>query len=81
MFIDAVGYKELCVLRPAITALGEAYLLVAQRLAMSGSRVLPVRRAITDVAVQNYERRTLLGLSEDVEGMFDTLDIVGITDA
>ena len=81
MFVDAIGHKKLCIFGPAVAALGEPDLLISERLAVSRSRVLPVRRTVADVTVQHNERRAFLGLSEDVEGVLDALDVVGVADA
>ena len=60
----AVGHQELRVLGPAVGALGEPHLLHAERLAVRRGRVLPVRRAVADVAVEDDQRRPALGLRE-----------------
>ena len=80
MLPDAVGHKELGILGPAIGALGEPDLLVAQRLAVGCGGVDLVRRAVADVAVQNDQRRPARGLAEDRERMLDALEIVGVAD-
>ena len=53
----AVRHQELRVLGPAVGALDEADLVVTQRLAMRRGGILPVRRAIADVAVEDDQRR------------------------
>ena len=75
---DAVGDEELRVLRPAVDALGQADLLVAERLAVGLGRVLLVRRAVADVAVEDDERGAALGLPEDLQGVLDAIDVVGV---
>ena len=52
----AVGHQELRVLRPAVGALGQPDLLLAERLAVRGGGVLLVRRAVADVAVEDDQR-------------------------
>src|SRR4029450_1731053 len=81
MFVDAVGHKKLRVLWPAVAALGEADLLVSEWLAVSRGCVLLMRGAVADVTVENNEGGAFLGLSEDVEGVLDALNIVGVADA
>ena len=63
----AVGHEELRVLGPAVGALGEPDLLVAERLAVGRGGVLLVRRAVADVAVEDDEGGPPLRLPEDVE--------------
>ena len=59
----AVGHEELRVLGPAVGALGQPDLLVAERLAVRGGGVLLVRRAVADVAVDDDQRRPAFGLA------------------
>ena len=75
-----VGHEELGILRPAIGALGEPDLVLAQRLAMGGGGIDLVRRAVADVAVEDDQRRPALGLAEDRERILDALEIVGVAD-
>ncbi len=75
---DTVGNEELGVLGPPVAALGEADLLLAERLAVGGGGVLLVRRAIADEAVQHDEGGTARRLPEDVEGVLDPIDVVGV---
>src|SRR5262249_44451502 len=70
--------QELRVLGPAITALGEAHFILAERLSVRGGSILLVRRAVTDVAVQNDECRTSLRLAEASQRLLDAFEIVGI---
>ena len=81
MLAHAVGHQELRVLGPAVGAFGEADFLLAQRLAVRCGRVLLVRRAIADMAVQNDEGRAPLRLAKDVQRVLDALDVVGVADA
>ena len=71
MLAHSVGHEELGILRPAIGALGEPDLVVAQRLAVGGGGVDLVRRAVADVAVEDDQRRPALGLAEDRERILD----------
>ena len=77
---DPVGHEELGILRPAIGALGEPDLLLAQRLAMGRGGVDLVGRAVADVAVEDDQGRPALGLAEDRERILDALEVVGIAD-
>ena len=80
MFVDAVGYKKLCILGPAIELLTETDLLITERLTVGRSSVLFMRRTVAYVAVQNDERGAVFGLAKDVEGVLDALDVVGVAD-
>src|SRR4051812_27883162 len=73
--------QELGVLGPSVVAFGEANLLLAERLAMSRGGILLVWRAVADMAVQNDEGWTPLGLLKDIESLLDALDVVGVADA
>src|SRR2546430_14570494 len=55
---DAVGDQELRLLRPPVAALGQANLVVAERLAVGRGGVLLVRGAVADVAIEDDERGT-----------------------
>jgi len=79
MVIDAVWHEELRVLGPSIVAFGKTDLFFAKRLAMRIGCVLPVRRTVTNMAVENDEGRSTLCLSEGLEGALDAIGIVGIT--
>ena len=57
MFAHAVGDEKLRVLRPAVMALGQLDFLLAQRFAVRRARILFVRSAVGDVAVDDDERR------------------------
>src|SRR5262245_3520064 len=76
--IDAVGYEELLVLGPSVTALGKTDLLVAERLAMRFGPILFIRGAIADVAIQHDERWPALRVPKDLESVFDAINVVGV---
>ena len=80
MLAHAVRHEELGVFRPAIGALGETDLLVAQRLAMSGAGVLLVRRAIADVALDDDQRRRVAVALKVVERLGQPPRVVGVAD-
>src|SRR5205807_4594486 len=81
MLADAVGDEEARVLRPAVGPLRLAHLLLAQRLAVSGTGVLLSRRAIADMAVHHHQRGPVLLLAENLEGAGHHLQVVGVADA
>ncbi len=80
MFANAIGNQELRILRPAVSSFAKTDLLFAQRLAMGRRGILPVWRAVADVAVQDNEGGATLRLSEDLQGVLDAIDIVGVAD-
>ena len=61
MFVNAIRDEEFGVFRPAVVVLGQAYFLLAQRLAMGGAGVLLVRRPVGDVAVDDDQRGPVVG--------------------
>ena len=67
MFAHTVGNQELRILGPTVRSLREADLLLAERFAVGGRRVLFVRRAVTDVAIEDDQSRAPLRLPEDTE--------------
>src|SRR5262249_5111266 len=75
---DPFGYKKLGILRPAIGALGKPDLLLAQRFAMGGGRINLVGRAVADVAIENDESRSALGVPENRERILDALKIIRV---
>ena len=81
MVAHRVGNEELGVLRPAVVALGEPNLLLAQWLAVRRGGILLMRRAIADVAVQNDEGRAILGFVKHVERVLDAIDVIGVAHA
>src|ERR1700704_1404896 len=81
MFAHAVGNQELGVFGPSVVAFGEANLLLTQRLAMSGGGILLMRRAVTDMAVENDESWEPLGLAKGVESLLDPVYVIGVAHA
>src|ERR1035441_3588418 len=71
MVVYAIGNQEFRILGPAIIALGEPDFLFPERLAVSGSRVLLVRRTPSDVAIHDNERGAFGGLQERAEAAAD----------
>ena len=80
MLAHAVRDEEFRVLGPAVIALGKLHLVFAERLAVGGAGVLLVRRAIADVAVEDDERRPVVGAGEGRERRLELLGVVGVID-
>src|SRR5262249_3714433 len=76
-----IGDQKFRVLRPAIVALGKANLILAQRFAMGIARILLVRRAEPDMAIDNNKCRRIIVVLECVEGLDELLGIVGVADS
>src|SRR5262249_45181642 len=81
MLANTIGHEKFRVLRPAVVALAHPDLIIAGRLAMSFQGVLFVRRTVTDVAVQDEEGGAALAAPENLQGLLDAVDIIGIADA
>ena len=81
MLVDTVRDEELRILGPAVETFGEADFLVAERFAVRFGRVLLVWGTVADVAVQNDEGGPAFRLPENVQGVLDAIDVVGIADA
>ena len=77
----AVGHEELGVLGPAVVALGQPDLFLAQRLAVRRAGVLLVRRAVGDVAVDDDQRGAIVVLLNVLNARVKHVQIVGIADA
>ena len=78
MLAHAVGHEKFGVLRPAIGALGEFDFFFSKRLAMGGRGIVPVRRAVADMAVDDDQGRPMFGLAKDRERILDPTDVIGI---
>ena len=76
----AVGHEELRLFGPAVVAFDDANLVVAERLTVRLGGVLPLRRAVADVAVQNDEGGAVLRALEHPDGALDPVDVVGVAD-
>src|SRR5262249_32241611 len=70
---DPVGYEDLGIPRPAIGALREPDLVLAQRLAMGGCGINLVGRAVADVAIEDDESRPAPGAPENRKRILDAL--------
>ena len=81
MLAHAVRHEKLGVFRPAVAALGEAYLLLAERLAVGRAGVVLMRRAIADVAFDDDQGRHVVGAPETLDGLRQPLRVVGVADA
>ena len=80
LIVDAVRNQKLRVFRPAVISLHQFDFRFAQRLTMRFVRVLLVRRAVADVAVDNDERWPIVGLEEVFIRAPEHLEIVRIGD-
>ena len=80
MLANPLGHEKLCILRPAVTALGEAYLLFAEGLAMSCAGVLLVRGAKADVAIDDDEGRHIGAGLDFLNRLRQAFDVVDIAD-
>ena len=69
----SIGNEKLCVLRPSIRSLDEPNLVLTQGLAVRRRCVLLMGGSIADMAVQNDEGRTALGVVKNIQGV-TTLD-------
>ncbi len=79
MIINPIRHKKLCILGPAVTPLGEADFLIAERFAVRFRRVLFMRGTVADMAVHNDESGAAFGLPENCERMLDSVNVVGVT--
>jgi hypothetical protein len=80
MRTHAVRHEKLGILGPAVAALGEAYLFLAERLTMRSARIVLVRGPEADMAVDDDEGRHVSGTPECFESLGETLRVVGIAD-
>src|SRR6202140_1142815 len=62
------GNVEFRIFRPTIIPLGQVDFLFTEWLAMSGARVLLVGSAVSDVAVDNDQSRSIIGSQESLKG-------------
>src|SRR5450631_1380886 len=76
--IDAIGYEKLRVFRPTVKPLGLEYFLHAEGVAVGGRGVLLVGRAIADDAVDDDQRRLVLGALELIERPSHGGAIIGV---
>src|SRR5262249_36588719 len=81
MFVNSIRHKKLFILGPSVAAFHEPSLFIAKRLTMTWCGVLLIGGAIADVTMQHDKCRPAFRLSEDVEGLFDAFDIVGVSDS
>ena len=80
IFHHAVGNQKLRVLRPAVIFLHQPHFFFAQGLAVRFVGILLVRRSVSDVAVHDDERGTIIGLQEIVVGLRQRVEIIRICD-
>ena len=81
MLAHSIGDEELRILRPAVMTLGQLDFLRAQRFSMRRARILLVRGAVGDVAVDDDESRSIGRLLERPERALEHLQVVGIAHA
>ena len=67
MLAHAVRHEEFGVLGPAVAALGETDLLLAERLAVGRAGVVLVRGAVADMAFDDDQGRHIVGSLEDLD--------------
>src|SRR5882724_11009033 len=78
VLIHSVRYEKLGVWRPAISLLRELDLFFAEWLAMNRIGVLAMRRAISDMAVNNDKRRPARRARGIPQRVLNPVEIVGI---
>ena len=81
MLAHAVRHQKLGVLGPAVAALGEAYLLLAERLAMGGAGVVLMRGAIADMTLDDDQGRHVVVRRKVSIACANRSRIVGVADA
>ena len=81
MLAHAVRHQKFGVLGPAVAALGEAYLLLAERLAVGGAGVVLMRGAIADVTLDDDQGRHIVGAPKGLDRLRQPLSIIGVADA
>src|SRR5262245_33773237 len=79
MIVDSLRHVELLVFRPAIVSFGKPDLFFAEGFAVGAARVLLVRRAISDMAVHDNQRRAILRALKVPESTGQHVEIVCIT--
>src|ERR1700688_3655846 len=62
------GNIEFRIFRPTIIPLGQTDFIFTKWLAMSGTRVLLVGSAVSNVAVNNDQSRSIIGVQESLKG-------------
>src|SRR5262249_28917070 len=71
--------EKLGVSRPTVRLLHKFYLFFAERLAMRSTRILTMRRAISDMTIDDYDRWSARRAHGVPKGPLDSIKIVGIT--
>ena len=80
MLAHALRHQKLGVLGPAVAALGQADLLLAERLAMGGAGILLVRGAVADMAVDDDQGRHIVRASKSLDRLRQPSGVVGVAD-
>src|SRR5580693_4621022 len=79
--VDIAGDEKFRILRPTISALGEAGLLFAEGLTVSFGGVLLVWGTVADMAVQDNKSGPSLRLAENFEGVLDAINVICVPDS
>src|SRR6476660_4078371 len=80
VFENAVRHQEIRVFGPTIGAFSEFDFFNTERLAMRRGRIMAMWRAISDMAVEYYQRRSAFRIAKRCQGLFNLRNVVGITD-
>ena len=80
LVVNAIGYQEFCVRRPAVEFLGKSDFFLAQRFAVGFLGVLTVGSAPADVAVDDNQRWFVGGVAENIERLCHCHGVIGIGD-
>src|SRR5581483_184045 len=75
------GHEEMRLLWPAISTLGGAYLVLAERFAVGRARVLLVWGPVSDVAVDDDQGRAVLAAFGRLERPLEQVNVVGVAHA
>jgi hypothetical protein len=78
MLAHAVRHQKFGVLGPAVAPLGEAHLLLAERLAMGCAGILLVGGAVADVALDDDQGRHVFGAPKALERLRQPVGVVDV---
>src|SRR6266850_2986740 len=81
VFANSSRYQELGIFGPAVEFLGQLNLIFAQWFAMSGTGVLLMWRAVSNMAIHDDQGRAIFGLLKIAIGVAEHLQIIRIGDA
>src|SRR5712672_1144396 len=80
MLVYPAGNQELGVGRPTVSLLHQLDLVFAERLAVRGTGILPMRRTIADMTIDDYDRGSARRPCGIPQRALDAIQIVGIPD-